>query len=303
MSFELSRKESIPAGIRRIVTVRIRDSLRTLDSKTGFRDEAVHTVRRQLKEARAALRLVRYDVDENLFRQENATIREATKPLSKVRDADVAIGTLGRLLRYYRSNGLKEDFKPLRAALSERRNKIRQRILRRRRTIEQTETILQQILSRTRRLPIRHTGWKAVKAGLRKSYEQGRKAMSVALQDCSDEALHKWRKRVKYQRYHLEMLHSSCKKELKPLAHQAHTLADILGKHHDLSALKQLLNGELIDVLEKKHREALLGLIAERQHKLQKKAAKLGQRLCAEDSKKFVSRMHGYWRTWRSVRE
>ena len=299
MSFELTREESIPDAIRRIVTERIRDSLKTLHRKTGFQHEMVHKVRRQLKEARAALRLVRYDVGKNLFRQENAMIRDATRPLSEVRDADVMIETFDQLLQHSRSKGYQEQFKPLRAVLFERRNKIRKRILRPQHTLENTKTILQKTLACARHLPVRHKGWKAVKPGLQKSYEQGRKAMANALKDGSEEALHEWRKRVKYQRHHLEILRNSCKKEMEPLAREAHALSDVLGEHHDLSVLKQLMSGELSGILGNKEREALLVLIARRHQKLQKKAAKLGQRLCAEKGKEFVSRLHGYWQAWR----
>jgi hypothetical protein len=53
------------------------------------------------------------------------------------------------------------------------------------------------------------------------------------------------------------------------------------------------------DFLKKKEHGMLLGFIAERQQKLQKKAVKLGQQLCAEKAKIFVSRMHEYWQSWR----
>jgi CHAD domain-containing protein len=289
---ELSRKESIPNGIRRIVTERIKTSLKTLDSKTGFHDQAVHAVRRHLKEARAALRLVRFDLGESYFRQENTFIRSATRPLSEVRDAAVMIDALDKLLRH-------QKFQPLRIALSERRDRIRRRVLRSRHTVEKIETALHKALTRAGRLPVHHKGWNAVKPGLRRSYEQGRRAMADALHAGSEEALHEWRKRVKYQRHHLEILRNSCKKEVEPLAHEARALSNVLGEHHDLSVLKQLVNGELSGVLNNKEQTALLDLIAKRQQKLQKKAAKLGRQLCAEKGKEFVSRMHEYWQSWR----
>ena len=289
----------MPHGIRRIITERIKDSLKVLHSKTGFQDEAVHTIRRELKEARAALRLVRYDVGDNLFRQEDATIRDAIRFLSEARDAAVTIQTLDRLLRHSAGKGFQKNFKPLRAALAERKNRIRRSALGPQHTIKRAETNLQEALARAERLPIRHKGWKAVKPGLRKSYEQGRKAMADALHDGSAEAMHEWRKRIEYQQDQLEILRNSCKKEMGLLVRQAHTLADVLGANHDLFVLKQLMDGELGHVLGKKQRETLLGLLAKRQKTLQKKAAKLGQPLCAERGKRFIARVHGYWQAWR----
>jgi|WetSurMetagenome_2_1015567.scaffolds.fasta_scaffold35266_3 CHAD domain-containing protein len=299
MSFELDRKESVPNGIRRIIAEQIEDSLKTLRRKTGTSAEAIHTVRKQLKEVRAALRLVRYEVGEDLFRRENAIFRDATQPLSEVRDADVMTNTLDQLLRHPSCTVHADAFKSLRQALYKRRREIRRNALGRQFPMNRIAETLQKASERIKKLPIRHNGWKAVKSGLGRSYQQSREAMAEALQNGSDEAMHEWRKRVKYQRHHLEILCSNCKEVMEPLARQTHKLADLLGQHHDLAVLKNLANGELNDALEHTQHAILLTLIAERQQKLQRKAAKLGRRLCGENKKVFVSRVHGYWRSRR----
>ncbi len=119
-----------------------------------------------------------------------------------------------------------------------------------------------------------------------------------ALQNGSEKKMHEWRKRVKYQRDHLEMLRKIRKEEMEQMAQQAHRLADLLGQYNDLAVLEKLAVGELRSALEKKHRRMLLSLIAKRQQMLQKKAAKLGRRLCAENGGEFVSRIHRYWQAW-----
>lgn len=298
MAFKLGRKESTSDGIRRIVTELIEDALKALQSKSSSRDEAIHTARKQLKEIRAALRLVRYEVGENLFRQENSTFRDVARPLSEVRDADVTIKTLDQLLQRPSCKVRPEAIRSLREALEERRLRIRKYALGHY-AIRKAATTLQQALPRARKWPIRHKGWKAVSLGLRRSYEQSRQAMIKALQDGSDESMHEWRKRVKYQHYHLEMLINIRKKAMAPLAHQAHTLAECLGQHHDIAILKHLFDGELRSKIQEKQREILLGLMAERQEKLQRKAAKLGRLLYAEEGKQFTSLIRRYWQTWR----
>ena len=299
MAYKLGRKESAAAGIKRIVAEQIENSLKAAQRKTNPNDDAVHTLRKRLKQVRAALRLVRDDMGENLFRQENAVFRDAARPLSEMRDAAVMIETLDQLLRHSPDKIRPEAFKPLRDALSERRDRIRTHAMGPQHTMERVEAILRDALRRVQMWPVRHSGWKAVKPGLQRNYKQGREAMANALQDGSDEAMHQWRKRVKYQWHHLEILCNSWKEILEPLARQAHTLSDLLGEHHDLAVLRQLVNGELSDALEKNQHETVLALLSARQKKLQKKAAKLGRRLSEEREDEFISRLHGYWKAWR----
>jgi CHAD domain-containing protein len=61
--------------------------------------EAVHEVRKCFKKARAALRLARDDLGEDVYRQENACFRDAARPLTEVRDAEVMLETWDDLLR------------------------------------------------------------------------------------------------------------------------------------------------------------------------------------------------------------
>lgn len=297
MSFELHKKEPVPEGIRRIVAERIQNSLKSLQRKTGSRDEAVHAVRKQLKEVRAALRLVRYEVGENLFRKKNTTFRNATQPLSEIRDADVMMKTLDQLL--VSSSDKAALFKPLREAFCERRRRIRRQALGPKHATRRISAILKKELGCVERWPIRHKGWKAVKPGLKKTYKRSWQAMIRALKDGSDEAMHEWRKRVKYQRHHLEILRKSGKEFMNPLVHKAQALSDVLGQHHDLTVLKELAKGEMSDSLKRNEREMLLALVAERQQKLQKKAAKVGRLLYAKKGREFTSRIHEYWRAWR----
>jgi CHAD domain-containing protein len=299
MSFELGRREPVNDGIKRIVAERINSCLKIIQNNGNSLDETVHKLRRQLKEIRAVLRLVRIELGGNLFRQENAIFRNATRPLSELRDSTVMIKTLDQLLQHNSSKVRPETFKSLRESLCQRKLRIHRHVLVQQNTIGRVEVILRDALTRIKKWPIRQNGWEAIESGLTRSYEQSRAAMMEVLQKESDEALHEWRKRVKYQRHHFEIIRNSRKRIMQRFAFQAHTLTDLLGDHHDLAVLKGLINGELSDSLEEKESETLLSLIIERQKKLQEKAVRMGRQLCAEEGKEFISRLHGYWMAWR----
>ena len=64
----------------------------------GARDEAVHEARKSLKKVRAVLRLVRPVVGEKGYRRENTCFRDAGRPLSVARDAQILVQTVEQLI-------------------------------------------------------------------------------------------------------------------------------------------------------------------------------------------------------------
>src|SRR4051794_33019488 len=99
VSLALKDDEKLGDGVRRIIGERVDRALEALKSIDPSRRarrarrttpaEAVHTARRRLKEARAAVRLVRDALGRKTFDEANAVLRDAARPLSAVRDAQV----------------------------------------------------------------------------------------------------------------------------------------------------------------------------------------------------------------------
>ena len=84
MSFQLKRSERVPDGVRRIVRERIDRAVKALDDNNGkVSDARIHEARRQLKEVRATLRLVRNDLGASVFGRGNRTFRDVARLLSR----------------------------------------------------------------------------------------------------------------------------------------------------------------------------------------------------------------------------
>src|SRR5215468_6405096 len=79
----------------------------------------------------------------------------------------------------------------------------------------------------------------------------------------------------------------------------AHDLGDLLGDDHDLALLRRLLDGKLQNSVEPAERRSLLRAIGKRREVLQSDAADLGQRVYVESPRRFVGRVHEYWKAWR----
>src|SRR5687768_5896640 len=86
-----------PATVRDETVRHVERALRALRAR-HLTDEQVHTARKQLKRARANLRLLRGAVGGAVYTRENAALRDAARPLSGVRDAKVLIETADALI-------------------------------------------------------------------------------------------------------------------------------------------------------------------------------------------------------------
>ena len=64
-------------------------------------DKGVHAVRRALKKARAGLRLFRESLDEEVYRKENVTLRDAGRRFSILRDSKSLLAAFDFLRNRY----------------------------------------------------------------------------------------------------------------------------------------------------------------------------------------------------------
>jgi CHAD domain-containing protein len=301
MTVELQPSESGTEGVRRIARAQIAKALSALDAKS-LSDERVHAARKELKKARASVRLLRNALGEAVYNRENAALRDCARPLSRIRDGKVLVDTLDRLTERF---GAAADAIPLEAL---RRALVRQRAGIRRATLKGTVAMtshreaLRKAYERTARWPVGKRGWSVVGAGFQRIYCKGRKALAASEADRTPTNLHEWRKQVKYFWHQLQALQPLWPGPIGELADQAHQLADYLGDDHDLSVLRA-------HVLESKEafpnvgmRGALLSLIDRRRTELRDKAIVLGRRLYQEKPAAIEARFSQYWRDWQRRR-
>src|SRR5262245_40743957 len=114
---------------RNIVRRRIGKAACAIDRRSPPSDGAVHYARKQLKRARAGLRLLRDAVARTSYSRENADLRDAARPLSVVRDARVVLDTLEGLRARRNAAKRKAGLPGLRRALRAERLSTRREIL------------------------------------------------------------------------------------------------------------------------------------------------------------------------------
>jgi CHAD domain-containing protein len=283
--------------MRRIAAGRTQKAIEELRSAAGGEEPArsIHATRKDLKKLRSLLRLVRGELGESLYKSENERYREVGRSLSATRDAQVKAETLRSLLEHSEIEPAVERA----AARWERRLEQEDR-----RAGEETrnrrESMIAPLLEQLQEgegqiadWPLDENSWSLVDAGLTRAYRRGRRAMRQAAADSDPDAVHEWRKRAKDLRYQLQILRVVRPRRMEEAANQARRLSDLLGDHHDLTALSEDLRNRR---LARSERAVLEATIAARRHELLEEALDLGKRTYAEKPKAFRKRIRGYWR-------
>jgi CHAD domain-containing protein len=297
MPARIKDHDSGTSSIRRIVRKETEEALEDLDPNRSLTDEAIHDARKRLKRARAALRLIRQGLGDGTYRSENRILRDASRPLSEIRDAKVLIEAFDDLVKSITATRRRDLF-PMRAVLLSARRASRRRVLGGKSGLKPVRRALRSALRRSKDWrSVR--GWSALGAGLLRVYTSGREAFAAAQKEPTVDHLHEWRKQAKYLWHQLEILEPLAPSRMKPMGDRAHQLSDHLGVDHDLAMLEMRLGAEGALVPS----PALLGLLARihgRRRRLQTKARILGGGVYSERPQEFVRRIEGYWRNWRS---
>ena len=165
--------------------------------------EAIHGARKDLKKARAALRLIREELGEKTFKRENRALRDAGRLLSASRDAEVKLATLDGLVEGDRRRAPRRRRRSGATALVADRDRI---VGDGGSPTAEAVAAIEAVAARAPDWKIRRDGWKLLAPGLDTAYSEGRDAF-VALGDSpSFEAVHELRKRGKDLWYQLRLL-------------------------------------------------------------------------------------------------
>lgn len=295
MPFELEPDESVGSGVRRIVDEQLAEALDELrNSKPAKADETVHAARKRFKRIRALVRLIRDELGDEVFANENASFRDAGASLAEARDAAVLVQTLDRM----KDRLDPEAFAAARKLLLARRRLISRRVLKDGNGLESVARAAEQARDRVAAWQIDHDGFRALRPGLKRIYRDGRRAYKLSQPGVHADLFHEWRKQVKNLWHQLEILEPIWPEAMKKLADECHELADALGQDHDLAVLRDVLEAEAPTPAGEP--SPLLQAIESDRADLQRTARSLGARIFAEKPKVFVGRLSTYWKAWQA---
>jgi CHAD domain-containing protein len=258
-------------------------ALQPLRADLPLTDESVHQIRKQLKRARAGLRLLRDTVGKSAYVKANRLLRDAGRPLSAVRDTRAMLDKVAALLASKAGKRHGAALRELRSRLRKQRAELLAE-LQSQGGIAKAAQPLEEARELTSPWRVPRDLWPVLQAGIRRIYRKGRRALALAESNTTARALHESRKQVKYLGAALGMLGRARARRAAKLVKRANAIAKPLGNDHDLAVLRSMVSAMRADPV-------LLEKLDRRRRKLQKKALKRGRKLYKRKPGKFVMRL------------
>ena len=276
--FRLAPDETAAGGLRRIVRGQIEVATGGFERGDDL-GEAVHEARKSFKRMRAAVRLSRDLLGDEVYRAENRAYRDAGRELSDARDAQVLRETLDDLAHRYRKEIDADAFAGLRQALDADATAAHEQLERNSAAIDEIRANLDSARDRVDTWPQPEgTDASVLAPGFERIYKRGRRARRAAEHEAGDETMHELRKRAKDLWHAAQILRPAKPKRMKRLGRRAHRLSDLLGDDHDLAVLLEAV-GTRPRTLRPGEVALLRRLIAHRRKRLQREALACARRI------------------------
>jgi CHAD domain-containing protein len=248
--------------------------------------ERIHDFRKALKRWRALLRLLETPIGKRAKVARGAA-RDLARELARSRDAQSALDALADLERADHALSARTL-----ANLQRRLHAMKRRRERATLSAALLRRLRQRLTSAERgfaRWALGDAGFKDIVAGLTDTYRSARRAMPKAWAEATPEVLHELRKRVVEHRYQMELVESLWPRFGKLWVEETQRLRNRLGAHQDLAVLARLAAPRQPLA---PWRSRLTPIIAQRQRKHARGAARLAARLFAERPKAFRRRLN-----------
>jgi CHAD domain-containing protein len=299
MANEFKGKRPATEEARKLLRRQIDKSLDCLEAGR-ISDERIHRARKQIKMARATLRLLRRELPNKQYRSENRRLRDAARPLSSARDAAVLRKAFQHISAAARGGSPRHPSFEMDRALANEQSQAHRQIASGA-GIPHSRRLLHQAREQTSDWHLGKKGWSTIGAGLRRVYRRGRKALQVVQSAPSDTAFHEWRKQTKYLRHQVQLLRPIWPRPVGALIRELHALSNHLGEDHDLVVLRSKLTAKDSPLQGKSGRQGLLSRLDRERTLLQRKALEVGTRIYEEPPATFCSRLRHHWRQWRET--
>ena len=304
MAYSILPAEPVSDAVQRISLDQLDRAVAAIEDRSLARTEAVYVLRKRCKKVRALLRLARGPLDDlGLYRPANEALRDIAGAFSGLRDADVMLASYDRAMADVAAQGTggadRRAFGPIRAKLTGRRRALQAGEETDRESglaaqLDEAHWLLLKLRLGVADWTFADDGFAAVEPGLRKTYGRVLSAAKAARRDASIEALHEWRKRVKYHRNHLRLLKKLAPQTLGPRIEALWTLGDLLGLDHDLAVVHQLVRHDPV-FAPVQARRRFLEIVARRRDAVQKRALAAADEAGFPSEDETLSRLAGLW--------
>lgn len=291
--FAIDNQEELQDGIIRV----LREQYNFIDHLTSIPkdiDNTVHEIRKALKRIRAILRLVRFDIGEELFQSENTRFRNLGRQLSDLRDFHVIISYLALNFEAQELQIPEDNFIRLVEHLNQKKE-AELKLLVEKQTLE---TIKDQMAIAHRDLTnyqLDFLGPHTIQDGVSHVYSLCLDKITESQTQLEDHPLHELRKKVKYLLNQMTLIQEVWPDFFKNYSTSLKRASDLLGDDHNIAETITLVNSLPSSVLLDNDKISLTkSFQSEREH-IHREIWPLLGKLFTEDADAFVKRITSYW--------
>ncbi len=299
MDFEIKAGDPTPVAdqVRTLTKAKIDDVLEILGDMSDEPDKTVHRTRKELKKLRGLVRLVRDSMGKSYYKSANRGLRDAGRELAVYRDHAVRLEIVTTLRAGELDPALDKSLESAEGKLADihARDANPEAL---QKSADEAGRLLRETRERIDDWPLdEKRGFRIFRHGFARVYSRAYEGLSTSLARPSVGNLHDWRKRCKYLRYHLRLLRGCWPEILDSYEDELHRLTNHLGDDHDLAVLRETLENDLEDVIDRPALATLNELIAGRHRAHIDAVWPLARRLFAEPPEAFVKRIGVYWKS------
>lgn len=281
-------------GIRRLIIEQIELAIENIQ-RAGSAEQkhhAVHECRKAFKKIRALLRLVRDNV--SYYKEENVFFRDLGRQIADLRNAAALVEAIDNLYNQFESKLYKSAFQNLENQLVQHKIDLANHHFKVDHTLAKIRDMLEAKLVDFKTRPLEINDFNELESNIKRVYKRGKQAMSRAQGNRGLHEFHEWRKRAKYLRYQLTVLHRIWPGMLKVLKQELHILTDLIGNDHDLYLLEHI-SGDFEDPFTDTSEQSLFkALIVHSHATLQKHALLIGEKFYFDSPSTFWARLELY---------
>lgn len=290
--FHLTAGEPVADGVRAVAKAQLDQALAAIDDGEVGPHGSVHEARKRCKKVRALVRLVR-DAVPDTHDAVNAELRDIGRLVSDERDAAAFVEAHDSLAEALGEEAL-APYAGVREQLVARRDGA---------VLERIEQRLPEVRERLATARWNVDGWElpdgdgvdVLRAGYERTYRRARASWEDATGEPTSERWHEWRKRVKYNRCHVNLIQQAWQPVLEQREEQLHDLTDLLGDDHDLAELRSALVDRAVIELDEDELTGYVALLDARRTRLQHATLPLAARCYGQPTDDHVAMVVAWW--------
>ena len=298
MAFQFKQEETVATAIHRVLKEQIAKAAAELQSTPKQIHQGVHNARKCIKKIRSVLRLIRSEIPQHAYRNENIKFRDAARCLASTREAGAMLETFEQLCQNFPELSGEENVFTMRRQILQWRDDTTKLDDGFKGTCAVIASKFHDSSCEIHKIFPSQLNFSSIAAAFKRIYKQGKKARKMVEENFNEESSHEWRKLVKDYYYYSHLFGSSRPEFWQKRSVKLKELSEFLGNYHDLCIFKKLLKTKRYS-WGKENCRAFKKIATREQEKLRLAAQQIGAEVYRQTAADFYTEICSHWQMWK----